>query len=1039
MTNMDAMQDQELDATMATSNTSPVSVSPKSPQAFGGRRTKVPKPYITSPDTSQSPMETQGGRSSGRTKPEEVVEEDVERQDRRAQLDQDLNIFGFNFRRRKAKNSKAAPFKTVARSSMETAPQEQTLAPGNIGDHSEEEQAIVSPDKPVDANRPSSLQMETGMWTERKPTSSKETNDTVMTVDESASDLQAKDHGQQDIQQQQVESEQMEQDADNEMSPKTTAATTASEHQHQLIWRGSWIAPSLIVLRESSFTESKKRTTSSRSLSRKQIDLQQRNSMVKDTLAQEGLQPLVQELKGLAMILSGYRSSDGQMSASASLDQPLVADGTMEMHVIAKIELLTFPSYLLDIHHQYGAYEVYVSSNSTDTVNYLQGVFGDVDLDGINKSSDTPQALLGNKGLLVRAVEKPQTGALGRLGSSTSKELHSANDSHASVIKGSQMFLVYSLLGTSSSNMACGDGTISLYAYPLVDHAHFSAQSLYNQPVMERLEAEYMEQQQRRWECLHQQTEDKKLESPEPSDLVDLDDLEIDMILNGAQDLNLSNKPPSLMDIDEDESKWEEMLLLEAFERNKTWKPYTVLPPSIQANPGTPVTTTNTTGSGSHPSRHTALDSMTSLGVGAKRAFSRSQTMVVAGSESSTASASGTFSRHQSLDSHSSHRRKRGDVLHTSSGGNSSARRTRESGSSGRDKITEALRMRLLGPGSIRKSSDQGRLSLPPAASRSSLLDKGKEPLSPNKRRQSTGTHRKTSTPRTPTGRPTAINLTEMLLSQQDDDDDDSDGLLGFQGLSRSILTSPSARARRRVTMGPEQLLSTSQPSFGSGSSSNSESSSRRKSSTPSRISTTTLSRGKSNDDNPFWTRPTAVAPDSPPHSPSTTSQKASDELSTTEWLSRASDGDDADGCGDGDDHDHYTEDQIGDNTADAPVSTSPVKPLFVYDRQENKPGNQRDIQKRIDTPSIRTTDSEGAPTTKPKTKSIKEQNENTIKSLMVATLSKHNVHEDQQDYDQCAQMLLTSATFAMRRDIDTKLYTLHEVEKIMDRAAALL
>ncbi|KAG0237506.1 hypothetical protein BGW42_000716 [Actinomortierella wolfii] len=1024
---MDAMQDQELDATMATSNTSPVSVSPKSPHAFGGRRTKVPKPYITSPDTSQPPMETQGGRSSGRTKPEEVVEEDVERQDRRAQLDQDLNIFGFNFRRRKAKNTKVAPFKTVARSSVEIAPQEQAPAPGNIGDHSEEEQAIVSPDKPVDANKPSSLQMETGVWTETK------TNDTVMTVDEPASDLQTKDHGQQDIEQLLEESGQMEQDADNEMSPKDTTATTASEHRHQLIWRGSWIAPSLIVLRESSFTESKKRTTSSKSLSRKQIDLQQRNSMVKDTLAQEGLQPLVQELKGLAMILSGYRSSDGQTSASASLDQPLVADGTMEMHVIAKIELLTFPSYLLDIHHQYGAYEVYVSSNSTDTINYLQGVFGDVDLDGINESSDTPHALLGNKGLLVRAVEKPQTGALGRLGSSTT------NDSHASVIKGSQMFLVYSLLGTSSSNMARDDGTISLYAYPLVDHAHFSAQSLYNQPVMERLEAEYMEQQQRRWECLHQQTEDKKLESPEPSDLVDLDDPEIDMILNGAQDLNLSNKSPSMMDIDEDESKWEEMLLLEAFERNKTWKPYTVLPPSIQANPGTPVTATNTTGSGLPPSRHTALDSMTSLGVGSKRVFSRSHTMVVAGSESSTAAASGTFSRHQSLDSHSSHRRKRGDVLHTSSGGNSSARRTRESGSSGRDKVTEALRMRLLGPGSIRKSSDQGRLSLPPAASRSTLLDKGKEPLSPNKRRQSTGTHRKTPTPRTPTGRPTAINLTEMLLSQQDDDDDDSDGLLGFQGLSRSILTSPSARARRRVTMGPEQLLSTSQPSFGSGNNSSSNSSSRRKSSTPSRISTTTLSRSKSNDDNPFWTRPTALAPDSPPHSPSTTSPKVSEELPTTEWSSRTSDGDDADGCGDGDDHDHYTGDQPGDNTADAPVSTSPVKPLSVYDRQESKPGNQRNIQKRIDTPSTRTTDSEGAPATKPKTKSIKEQNENTIKSLMVATLSKHNVHEDQQDYDQCAQMLLTNATFAMRRDIDTKLYTLHEVEKIMDRAAALL
>ncbi|KAF9976682.1 hypothetical protein BGZ73_008079 [Actinomortierella ambigua] len=1067
---MDAMHDQGADASMTTSD--------ESPQAFGGRRHKASKSSLTPQDSSHSLLDAQGGRSSAqkqvRQEQAEAEEDGQERQNRRVQLDQDLSIFGFSFRKKKTNAATAtAPFKRVTSSSKISTVRDQPSST----EHDvtgREEREVTSAVEPGDSAATSTHMH--GHVDEA---------DTIsMVVEAPASDLQGIDHGEQNTQEQHQIGEgamTMDQDPQNAVNgtngESATEASETPESRHQLVWRGSWIAPSLVMLQESDLSGAKKRTTSSTSLARRQLDLQQRSSLARDCFEQKGLRPLVQELKGIAMVLSQYSDSDKTPDVSISPEQPLVADGSMEMHVIAKIQLSTFPSYLLDIRHRHGAYEVFISGNSVETIHYFQGVFGQsgrFEGDGIGDGVNAHGTLLGDKGLLVRAVCKTQMTSFGRSYSFAGKTPVTSTQAdipEKQLIQDSQMFLVYGVLDTtinaSMDDLDLGvpeNGNISLYAYPLVDHSQFSAQSLFNQPVMDRLETEYIEYQPRRREHLH--SEASKKEPEESSVSIQSDDPELEAIMCGAKQLELSNKPSTIMEIDEGkaarwedktmresgrinyESQWEETILLEALERNKVWKPYIVPPPSSSSpspypHPGTPTAATSTDGLSS---RHKALDSLSSSGVSNKRAFSRSHTMVEAGSGSgSTGTAVGgamnTLSRHQSLDSHH-HRRRKGDEALLgggSQGGSSSSnsRRTRETASSGRDKVTEALRRRLLGPGSIRKSSDQGRLSLPPTktkASRYPSFDDGQEPSSPSRRRQSTGAHRTT----TPTGRSGMKHLAELLLDHGDDDMEEG-GDVGEEGgmpvfqerLSRSLLTSPSARtsrARRRVTMGGggtegmDLKAAAAQASLGG--------SSRRKSNPPVRMATPmarTKSASSQDNINPFW------APSAPTAASTSSSSKTPESVPTENWLSRVANGSDDEDSG------VAEEDQASFSVVDDVVSTSPVKSLFVYDQKNDAKGKQRAVDNDVDATGTSNTLDEDKPMVKTKAKSVKEQNEHTIKSLIVATLCKHGIREDQQDYEQCAEMLTTSAKFSMRRDIETKLYSLHEVEQVMDRAAALL
>ncbi|KAG0020693.1 hypothetical protein BGZ81_009233 [Podila clonocystis] len=71
--------------------------------------------------------------------------------------------------------------------------------------------------------------------------------------------------------------------------------------------------------------------------------------------------------------------------------------------------------------------------------------------------------------------------------------------------------------------------------------------------------------------------------------------------------------------------------------------------------------------------------------------------------------------------------------------------------------------------------------------------------------------------------------------------------------------------------------------------------------------------------------------------------------------------------------------------------------------------------------------------------KSIESRNKATIQGLTKSILSKINIASDHEDFKECAANLYRSVKFAMRKDIATKVYHLEELERLMDRHAALL
>ncbi|KAF9924246.1 hypothetical protein BGZ67_009450, partial [Mortierella alpina] len=62
-----------------------------------------------------------------------------------------------------------------------------------------------------------------------------------------------------------------------------------------------------------------------------------------------------------------------------------------------------------------------------------------------------------------------------------------------------------------------------------------------------------------------------------------------------------------------------------------------------------------------------------------------------------------------------------------------------------------------------------------------------------------------------------------------------------------------------------------------------------------------------------------------------------------------------------------------------------------------------------------------------------------TIKGLIKSVLRKINIGSDHEDFEACAGVLYEGVKVAMRRDITTKRYHLEELERLMDRHAALL
>ncbi|KAF9433686.1 hypothetical protein BGZ76_009116 [Entomortierella beljakovae] len=71
--------------------------------------------------------------------------------------------------------------------------------------------------------------------------------------------------------------------------------------------------------------------------------------------------------------------------------------------------------------------------------------------------------------------------------------------------------------------------------------------------------------------------------------------------------------------------------------------------------------------------------------------------------------------------------------------------------------------------------------------------------------------------------------------------------------------------------------------------------------------------------------------------------------------------------------------------------------------------------------------------------KSIEASNKSYVKNLTTSALAKINISKEHEDYKECVKNLYRSVTFAMRKDIATKKYSLEELEQLMDKHAGLL
>ncbi|KAF9348599.1 hypothetical protein BGX26_012999 [Mortierella sp. AD094] len=241
--------------------------------------------------------------------------------------------------------------------------------------------------------------------------------------------------------------------------------------------------------------------------------------------------------------------------------------------------------------------------------------------------------------------------------------------------------------------------TISFFAYPLVDQTSFSEQILLNTRSLEQIK---------------QDAEDARLSDPllsgDPNEpYVRYEDPDVDSIMNGSdgeQDSEqYSNQATFGMELDEDKSLHQEMEILRALERSKTWSPYTVLAPASVPS----------SESGSSPSsKDTPKD----------RVLSRSHTLGVLAIANKDISVRSTLSRHKSMDSHGRskqpitsdgidtkvntkvdphlNRNPTSTITKASRKGLSRMKSPSRAPQQPLDVTTESLRRKLLGPGSVR-------------------------------------------------------------------------------------------------------------------------------------------------------------------------------------------------------------------------------------------------------------------------------------------------------------------------------------------------
>ncbi|KAI1299793.1 hypothetical protein EDD11_006426 [Mortierella claussenii] len=315
------------------------------------------------------------------------------------------------------------------------------------------------------------------------------------------------------------------------------------------------------------------------------------------------------------------------------------------------------------------------------------------------------------------------------------------------------MFLVYGVLGDKDAvNSSSAVPTMSFFAYPLVDHAGFSEQMFLN--------TRYLEQLRQNVDQAHTAEGLLSPSDTDPDDAhIQYDHPMVDSIMNGlteAEDDELEWMESADMDLDEDKSLQQEMELLQALERSKSWSPYTVLappPPAPSSNPFSSSSSSATNNNFALISKDAAKDRM----------FSRTQTLdrMAFAAKGPSSRSTNAWSRHRSLDSHTTIHGQISSstctststllptLTHTTSTGTTGSRRTITANTTrtistkvirkgvGRakspsrapqqplDMTTESLRRKLLGPGSVRSELPSIN-SMSPATSTKSIEARNK-------------------------------------------------------------------------------------------------------------------------------------------------------------------------------------------------------------------------------------------------------------------------------------------------------------------------
>ncbi|KAF9582025.1 hypothetical protein BGW38_000754 [Lunasporangiospora selenospora] len=851
--------------------------------------------------------------------------------------------------------------------------------------------------------------------------------------------------------------------------------STAVKTEWDLVWKGSWIVPTLVPATSApTLTSGSKRTTISSTLKKLSLD----NNQPKIFEGKDGVKvrPNVSEYSGIVFALpksntpmatNGQAQSRGSAgSAEMSMKdlgqetngqtnlgldnatRQLMKEDT-EMHFVAKIDLSTFPMYLVAPGFSEPC-RVFVNPKARESAYYLRNLFTESEIVSTDMKKqydlDRQNPVIGPTALLLRVAKKPgtvkkKTGLSSHLrqsdnnpflisseGSTPPSQFKSGDASQETAqwkrYQDVTTFIVYGVLDPVEDDDHGGaqrlpqqhpskasqriKPTVSFFARPLVDHMQFSANILAEARSWNR--SVQSSSLQGDGELLDQEGLSQPW-SKSPEGYTKYDDLIVDSIMNGEDDdpIEYESQATISTGFDEDIEIQDEMEILDALERSRTWSPFTVSRDMPFSDGSGSLMATSTKGKAvamaDMPRERPSLTRAQTMG---RMSFPPKESLLSSSTNasSSISATTNTWSRHRSADGHE--RELLGSSISAATGERSATGQSTTVSSSTRrglgrlkspskarrqpmDVTTNSLRMKLLGPGSIRKGGSSSRhgTSSTAATAATAVVAEIATRHSPSPTRASvpigllSPTGRKSmgyrrSTPEAEEFIPDLTTMLDMkrtkkisvssLFTQNNDHGSQSHGVSdgrrspSFRELpplvipSASFIEDDGALNSARSTGSFFETLKSLQNERDVGSCQGYDGS-----------------------------RESDVDVD--------TKRRISRALSSGQSTSRAS-------------------------TTVPSLPSSELAGIGSSSQSQGPPTTSA-------TPS-------GA-------KSIEQRNKSTVKALTTSVLTKIQIGPNHEDFRECASNLYRSVKFSMRKDITTRLYHLEELERLMDRHAALL